>query len=168
MEEFKTRVRQSIDGFKQKWMARIQSVTTGGADKEGEMEKKVSSAVARQWGMSMASAPYRIPQSGMDRAESMEYRRFKSEPAFPAFCSTDGKSASIGSMERGILGAQRDEFDIGGHVLPSRSMFMYEDPTSFDADATTKIWNAQVTASNGFFDGDREVYVNEDAATVWD
>ena len=43
----------------------------------------------------------------------------------------------------------------------------FPDPATLTADDSARIWNTQVTASHGFVDGDKEVYVNQDTQTIW-
>jgi hypothetical protein len=105
-----------------------------------------------------------IPQSGLERAEWFA----KSEPNLGTqslgLCS--GGMLAIGKNERGVQGAERDE-SFASLTLSRHNYANFPDPATLTSDDAAKIWNAQVAATRGLYDGDKEVYVSEDTQTIW-
>lgn len=105
-----------------------------------------------------------IPQAGMERAEWYARNEPQLSRQTLGLCS-NGMSA-IGSNERGVQGTSRDQ-SFGGLMLSRHNYATFPEPiTLTSADAGT-VWSAQVATSKGLYDGDKEVYVNEDTQTVW-
>lgn len=107
-----------------------------------------------------------VPQSGMERAFWLDQQAPKGRsPGTATFCASSGR-ATIGDKERMVLGFERDDF-LGGMVTRSHNWFDFNDPYTENSTSVSKIWTAQVTASNGLWDEDRDVWVTQDSTTVW-
>lgn len=108
-----------------------------------------------------------IPQSGMERASWWESNapRFSVSETKPSYCSATG-GASIGKYERMVQGVERDDA-MGMLVIRDKNYFDYREPETTQSDDVGKIWAAQVSASDGLWDGNGEVYVSQDATSIW-
>lgn len=105
-----------------------------------------------------------VPQSGMERAEWFSRATPRSTTDFLGYCT--GGKATIGAIERGPMGTTRDSA-YGSVMVVRHNYAEFPDPSfGISADAGT-IWNTQVQSSRGLYDGDREIYVNQDTQTVW-
>jgi hypothetical protein len=106
-----------------------------------------------------------IPQSGLERAEWFA----RNDPNLDkvqqlGLCS--GGMAAIGANQRGFQGVEREDA-FASLVMSRHNYAEFPDPATLTAMDSAKIWTTQVTASNGFVDGDKEVYVNQDIQTIW-
>lgn len=112
-----------------------------------------------------------VPESGLARAEWFEANRWRapSGPSKAKKMSIHGGSdkPSIGSYERMVMGAERDDM-LGAVVLRNHNWTNFNDPATEQSDDAARIWRAQTSASDGLWDGNNEVYVSQDAQTIWD
>lgn len=109
-------------------------------------------------------ATVRIPQSGLERAEWFAKHDLGLGRQTLGLCS--GGMASIGSNQRNVQGVERDDA-FGSLILSRHNYAQFPEPATLISDAAGQIWNTQVAASNGLYDGDREVYVGQDTLTIW-
>ena len=110
-----------------------------------------------------------IPQSGMERAEWFQthmYRPPQASATGISLCNPSGQP-SIGAAERMVFGAERDDM-LGALVLRDHNWVNWNDPATEQSEDVARIWRTQTTASDGLWDGNYEVYVSEDATTIWD
>lgn len=122
-----------------------------------------------------------IPASGMERAEWYATNGYP-PMAVGSICHSGMSGGQSGlpcpltgkpdeccfstAYNRGVQGTLRDK-SVSDVTQFSRYWVGYPDPaTKIGADAL-HTYQAQVTASRGFEDGDKEVYVSSDAATLW-
>lgn len=110
-----------------------------------------------------------VPESGLARAQWWDANRYKSPSssvARAAMCSPSGAPA-IGANERMVLGAEREDM-LGAMVLRDHNWVNWNEPASEQSEDVARIWRSQTAASDGLWDGDHEVFVSEDATTIWD
>jgi len=110
-----------------------------------------------------------VPESGFARAQWFEANRYRSPMGSvprAGVCNPSGQP-SIGANERMVMGAERDDM-LGALVLRDHNWVNYNDPATEQSEDVARIWNAQTAASDGLWDGNSEVYVSEDATTIWD
>lgn len=110
-----------------------------------------------------------VPQSGMERAEWFQSHMYKppeADATKASVCSPSG-APSIGANERMVFGAERDDM-LGALVLRDHNWVNWNDPATEQSEDVARIWRSQTAASDGLWDHNYEVYVSEDATTVWD
>jgi hypothetical protein len=105
-----------------------------------------------------------VAQSGMERAAWWETNRVKTGDATLTTCSAG--RPSIGTMERQLLGSTRSEYE-GGVILRDHNWFDFPDQVTQNSSSVPQIWNAQVSSSDGLWDGNNEIYVSMDSTTIW-
>jgi hypothetical protein len=131
--------------------------------------------VASFMGPAAASAPIsdtgldpqtivKIPQSGLERAEWFARNDLGLGKQTLGLCS--GGMAAISTNQRGVQGVERDDA-FGSLILSRHNYAQFPEPASLTSAAAGQIWNTQVAASNGLYDGDKEVYVGQDTQTIW-
>lgn len=110
-----------------------------------------------------------VPQSGLSRAAWFEANRYRSpmEKVPRAAVCSPGGLPSIGANERMVMGAERDDM-LGALVLRDHNWVNWNDPATEQSEDVARIWNSQTMASNGLWDYNYDVYVSEDATSIWD
>ena len=109
-----------------------------------------------------------VPGSGMERAMWFSERAPKVRTAPEgkiSLCNPSGAS-SIGMHERMVLGVTRDDM-LGAQVLRDNNWSNFDDPATAQSEDVARIWMAQTAATNGLWDHNGEVYVSQDASTIW-
>lgn len=129
----------------------------------GTAAAPVNSAPITDEGMYSQSA-VKVPQSGLERAEWFAQHDLKLGKQNLGLCS--GGASAIGSNERGVQGVERDDA-FSSLVLSRHNYAHFPEPATLTAAAAGQIWNTQVATSDGLYDGDKEIYVNQDTQTIW-
>jgi hypothetical protein len=110
-----------------------------------------------------------IPQSGLERAEWFQtqmYRPPEVSQKKASLCNASG-APSIGMNERMVFGVERDDM-LGAMVLRDHNWVNWNDPATEQSEDAARIWRSQTSASDGLWDHNYEVYVSQDATTIWD